>query len=98
MKMADWTVRKMEDGYDLSVCFDSDAEGIREGHDWCGHFASIREAVDAAYHDELSAPELTENEALRAMSDEDRIAASVARIESELASAEEASLSYPLSK
>jgi hypothetical protein len=98
MKMVRWTVRKVEAGYALGVCFDSDAEGIQTGHDWCGHFGTIREAVEAAYHDGLSAPELTGNEDLRAMSAEDRISASVARIESELANADESALAYPLTQ
>jgi hypothetical protein len=96
MKMVRWTIRKASSGYDLGVCFDSDTEGIQTGHDWCGNFSTIREAVEAAYHDGLSAPELTDNKVLRAMSALGRISASVARIEYELVKTDESALAYPL--
>lgn len=92
MKTAYWTIRKYEGGFSLSVCCDSNFEGLRVGHDQCGVFPSVEEAVWAAFHDELSAPENTENE----MTDEARIAKSVARINAELATSDEAELRYPL--
>lgn len=96
MKMIRWTIRKSDQGYKLGVCFDSDADGIDAGHDQCGTYATIREAVEAAYNDRLSAPDQTENETLRDMPAEDRIARAVARVESELADGDEAEVSYPL--
>jgi hypothetical protein len=98
MKKVYWTIRKAASGFDLSVCFDSDSDGILTGHDWVGNFQTIQAAAEAAFHDGLSAPELVTSAELLAMSADDRILASAARVECELAIADESMISYPLTQ
>ena len=61
MKMVHWQIKRDGDSFGLGVCFDSDAEGIRIGHDHCGNFDSVHDAIVAAFVDELSAPEKNAN-------------------------------------
>jgi len=91
MKMVHWQIKRYGDSFSLGVCFDADIECVRIGHDHCGNFESVRDAIVAAFTDGLSAPEKNAN----GRDLDARIDAAVAMREN-MADGEEAVLDLPL--